>query len=70
MQYSQIQSLCTNQNDCFRNTVIAVVSVHLTGACDAGVAGVSAVETEVGTGLNHSVRGETGRHSVRLMAGR
>lgn len=51
--------------------------LHLTGVSDAGVAGVcrtgvSGAETEAdaGTRLYQRVRGETGRHSVRFMAGR
>lgn len=68
--YVKLQSSWKFNNNPFRKCLIAVVSVDLTGVCDAGDAGVCTigvfgVETETDAGTP-----ETGRHSVRLMVGR
>lgn len=65
------------------NNAFIVLSVHLTGACETGVAGVcstgvsgAGTMTDAGTGaeagikLDKKVKGDAGRHSVMFMAGR
>lgn len=60
-----------------KNKTSDVFSLHLTGVSDAGLAGVcwmgvsgAEAEADPGTRLYQRVRGDTGRHAVRFMAGR